>query len=1281
MFRRHSGFRSVFDRSPSKHRPAVRKRRRPGKISAFESLEPRAMLAILGLPAAGDQSGNPITLIADTLDPVNTLDIVLDDTTNPGSVTATITANGTTVQVWNFDNLIEFTGTDDADDTIDNKVTFTTPYEADVWGFGVPGSLTVTNWSAYGRFASSTPPLADVRVNLFNADSLDSLAGSLGGTSAATIAGEFQSPTDLTVAGRTGAAISVTSNVGITDSGSQAIAAYNLTLTSTNGKVDLDANIATRSDLTIEAQNAPLSLGDVAARSISSTQGDIEITNLVGPITLDNAAILANAGSITVKTPNVLDATVGTSLSVPLVFNPVTGDGLVSLEGLLGLKLPAAMPVTAGRLELITNSVTPVVLNATSVATLRADIGGSLTLTTDVPLTITDFNPLVPSVQIAAQNVTIVAERGIRVVDGFDISGTLCLSTWTGAGVPTFDVEFVTTATGDNPLATAPFAGTLRDMIEYVNANTILPASAAAGVTRQPMSLLFDEPGSPVALGGTVTLQAVLPGLARAVTFDATLPDGTFVALDGGDSVSDGLTLGSGSSGSTVRGAHFHGFTNAGVRIESRGNLLSGLTLGADRGGNVAPNAIGVELSGPQAVQNTIGIGTIGVDTGNRIVANSVAGILVRSGANYNTITGNVIGENGTGLGNLDGIAVLNSIGTIIGGTRPALANSITANTRHGIRLTGVNGVAPAYGTLVVGNEISANDVSGVTIEGGRRNVIGGLTAAAANAITGNGVGVQVVSNGLARTSGNEIYGNVIADNTTGGVLIDQGFGNLVQGNSITDSDTGTSEWGVRIFRASVGSGQGANRVFQNTVSGHGDDGAAAPALTGGIVLENASGQVIGGMGTLANRVTENRGSGIVIVGGVGVNGSTRNVVEGNYVGTDAAGSYLGNAYDGIRIQGGLANTVRANTVRFSDSVANAGVGISIHNAIPATPSLGNVIVSNSVAENDTGILVSGSGGTVVGGPVAGQGNWVFGNMQSGVVVRASTSTGASTGTVIRNNRIGLATRTAAAGNGGFGIDLQSTVGTVVDRGNTVANNDAGGVRVQGGRNITIGSTTGAGNSIWSNLGNGVEIRDPAVPGRTEAVVVAGNDIRDNDGFGVSVAAASAAASRVSAVTIGRPVPVSRPTASTNTIVGNASGGVQVDRAQAVSVVGNSIASNGGPGISLVGGANGGVVAPTLASAAPRVIGQKSPQYDVRGGIGRTGTGTEQQIYLVDLYGTNTATSRQVFLGRVVAVVRAGAASASFRAIVGAAGQRYDQIVATATLGTGTSEFSNAVSL
>jgi hypothetical protein len=1254
-----------------------RRHRRASARSAFERLEGRALLAITGLPGAGSQGGAPIVLSADTVDAENTLTIVLDDTTTPGFVTATIDDGVSSVQVWDFGDSITFVGTTDTDGSVTNVVNFTTPYETALEGFGVfGGPLTPTEWNAWGRFGVSPTPLADIQVTLLYADELFAEAGSLGGP-ASTIAGDFQSPTAPAVGG---SVVALTSAVGISDALNVGIGAYELTLAASNGAVAIDASIATTSDLLVSAVNAPLTLGG-GARTVTSTAGDITIRNTVGPIALDNTAVTASSGFVTVETPNTLSVTNASSFTAPLAYDVATSAGLVHLEGLLGLVLPVTLPITAGRLELVTNSAAPVQLLSTSVASLQTDIQGDLSFASDVPLAITDFDAATPSVQVTARNVTIQAEAGLRVVDGIDAAGTLCLTTWSGAGVPTVPVEFVVTSTSDNPLASAAFAGTLRDMVEYANANTLFPAAITAGVTVQPMRILFDEPGSPVAGAGTVTLQEALPALARAVTIDGTLPDGTFVAISGGNTVSNGVTLGTGSSGSTVSNATFHAFANAGVRVESADNLLTGLILGetVSGGGPLAsPNAIGIELYGPQAVRNTVGIRTLGVDVGNRIVANSIAGVMVRAGANYNTIVGNVIGAIDAGFGNFDGIAVLNSIGTTIGGTQTALANTIFGNARHGIRLTNVNGVAPAYGTLVIGNSIAANSVSGVTIEAGSRNVVGGFTAASANTITGNGVGVQMVSRGIVATKGNGVYGNAITNNTFGGVSIDQGYANLVQGNTITDSSEGTSSWGVRIYRSTVGVGVAANQVFQNLVSGHGDADPDVAPLTGGIVVENASGQVIGGMGTLANTVTSNRGSGVVVIGGVGVNGSSRNLINGNYVGTNSLGESLGNAYDGIRLQGAVATTVRANTVRGTRGLESpAAVGISVHNALPASAALGNVVVSNSVSGNGTGLLVSGSRSTVVGGAVSGLGNWVFGNQANGIEVRNSDATGASSGTVIRNNQIGLATRTTAAGNGGYGIDLQSTVGTIIDTGNTIANNTAGGIRVEGGRVISVGSAAGLGNAIWGNGGDGVEVLEPATAlARTEVVTVAGNAIRDNAGYGVSVAGG-----RVSGITIGRAVPVNRPTAAANSIVGNVSGGVLVDAAQAVSIVGNSIASNGGLGIELLNGANTGVTAPLLTSAVPRVVGQKSPQYDVRGSVFRTGDGTQPQTCLVDIYGTNTATSRQVFLGRVVVTIREGANAASFRLIVGAIGAAFNQIVATATLGAGTSEFSSPVNV
>ncbi|MEI7781003.1 MAG: hypothetical protein WCJ18_03650, partial [Planctomycetota bacterium] len=107
--------------------------------------------------------------------------------------------------------------------------------------------------------------------------------------------------------------------------------------------------------------------------------------------------------------------------------------------------------------------------------------------------------------------------------------------------------------------------------------------------------------------------------------------------------------------------------------------------------------------------------------------------------------------------------------------------------------------------------------------------------------------------------------------------------------------------------------------------------------------------------------------------------------------------------------------------------------------------------------------------------------------------------------------------------------------------------------------------------------------------------------------------------------------------------------------------------------------ANGAVKAPALSVVAPRVASQASPQIDVRGSVSRTGTDTGAQTVWVDIYGTNTATNQQFFLGRVAVTIAAKASTASFRVMVTRAGLRFNQVVATSTLGAGTSEFSESL--
>lgn len=1266
------------------------------------------MLAIV-LPTAGDQAGNPISLFSDTADAENTLQISYDDTTNPGFVTATITAAGDvtasqTKVYWNFGS-ISFTGNADTDGAITNNVVLSTPYQANVVGFGSAGSqlpLSQTNWQVDADFATipDTVP-SPAFLDLINADSLDVKAGTLGASKASTIAGEFQSPTDLSVAGRTGAIVSLAdSTVGITDSLNGAVRTYGLTLNSTNGGIAFDADVATTANLTVKGNAGSLLLGGSSPREFSSSTGDINVTSVSGPITVTGVGFQSLMGGTSITTPSSLTISGATSgFTAAATYSPTATevpDGLVRLQGTLSLTLPSALPVTAGRLQLSTSGAAPLALTALSVASLTSTTRGSLAVANAIPLAISDFNSLTPTVEIVATDVSIQSPAGIRVVDGINASGKVVLSTFVSGttSVPSVPVDFVVTGAGDNPRASDPFAGTLRDMVEYVNANRILSAASAAGITTQPMRLLFDESGSKIAAAdaGVITLSASLPAILKPVTLEGSLPgpsadyptdlDG-IVGIDGNNKVSTGFVLGAGSSGSTLRDVAFYKFRDAGLRVESADNLIAGLNLGADRT-NQAPgngNTIGVDIAGPSAVRNVVGIRTIGVDSGNYIVGNKI-GVRISGRANFTGVYGNTIGD--VDVGNDEGIQVISSVGTIIGGTQADLRNTISNNTANGIRLTSVSAVSVPYGTQVVNNDISNNNAAGVLVEGGGGNLLGGTAAGAGNTLTGNGVGVLMQSLGTGRTQGNQIVNNTIADSSLGGVLIDQGYANLVQGNVISDT-TQSSDWGVWIFRAPKAFGIGPNQVFQNSVSGSGDG-----RLNGGIVVENSVGQVIGGPGTHANTVFGNNGSGIVIVGGTGVNAAMSNLVEGNMVGMDTMGAKNGNAFDGIRIQGSVGNTVRGNTVQYQDSSANNSAGISVNDAIARNAAMGNTIVLNTVSDNHVGIGVSGGAFTAVGGRVSGLGNWVFGNTSDGIRVESSGASGSAISTVIRGNRIGIGTGTAVAGNAGNGINLVSTVGTTVDQGNLVAYSGLDGVRIEGGRNAVIGSAlAGLGNVVRDNEGDGISVVAP-VAGRTEAVRIAGNTVRGNLGNGISVAdtfSTSASTARVSGITIGRVASVRSPDASSNTIVGNDKAGVRVDLAQAVSIIGNSITGNlGEKQIELVNDANAilspttaSVFAPFLTVASPRVARQASPQYDVRGTVARTGTGTGAQTVLVDIYGTNIATNEQFFLGRVTVTIRANGASGSFRVIVGQAGKRFGQIVATSTLGAGTSEFSEPV--
>ena len=107
-------------------------------------------------------------------------------------------------------------------------------------------------------------------------------------------------------------------------------------------------------------------------------------------------------------------------------------------------------------------------------------------------------------------------------------------------------------------------------------------------------------------------------------------------------------------------------------------------------------------------------------------------------------------------------------------------------------------------------------------------------------------------------------------------------------------------------------------------------------------------------------------GAGNLISGnniGLYLGSATKNVIQGNWIGIDVLREQLGNSGDGVRLDGGAAdNTVGGTATSDMNTIAyNGGAGISIM----AADSIGNAISGNSIHDNGgLGIDLNGDGVT-----------------------------------------------------------------------------------------------------------------------------------------------------------------------------------------------------------------------------------------------------------------------------------------------------------------------------
>ena len=547
------------------------------------------------------------------------------------------------------------------------------------------------------------------------------------------------------------------------------------------------------------------------------------------------------------------------------------------------------------------------------------------------------------------------------------------------------------------------------------------------------------------------------------------------IVVDGSQIIPQTFTPTSGlliySASNQVKNLSFQGFSWNGLTLEladATNNTIAGCWLGLDStGSNAAPNAYQGILIVQGASRNTIG-GTNALAR-NVISGNSQYGLWISdTNTTGNVVLGNYIGTDATGsfaVSNaLGGIGLFtSSAGQVIGGTNTLARNVISGNVSAGIWISGAG----------VSNNVVENNFIGLNAAG---------NAAIANSV----VGIYVING--ARS--NAVLNNVLSGNASDGLrLSDAGTSaNLVQGNFIGTDATGATPVPNGFLGLSIYTG-----ATNNTVGGTSD--------------------------TARNVISGNYSEGLRIQG----LGASWNLIEGNFIGTDASGtSAVPNGWTGLTIFSGAASNTIGGT---SLGTRNILSGNSTYGLVVSDPGTSeNLIEGNyfglstsgtAPLPNYTGVLItSGATSNTFGGTSSAARNIISGNNGSGIEISSSAAANFVQGNYIGTDPTGV----NATANGGEGIYMHDGAsgnfigGAAAGAGNVISGNTLRGIFAYGTNtsyNLIQGNLIGTAANGASALGNhwdGIVFFDGAssnVVGLSTSGAGTGNTIAFNGFTGV----------------------------------------------------------------------------------------------------------------------------------------------------------------------------------
>ena len=325
---------------------------------------------------------------------------------------------------------------------------------------------------------------------------------------------------------------------------------------------------------------------------------------------------------------------------------------------------------------------------------------------------------------------------------------------------------------------------------------------------------------------------------------------------------------------------------------------------------------------------------------------------------------------------------VTNTNDTGAGSLRQAItdANAIAGQTdtiAFNIPGSGVQTISPASALPTLTDPVI---IDGYTQPGASANTLAtGNNAVLLIELNGSGAGAG--ANGLTISSGNStVRGLVINRFSASGLLLQTGGGNTVAGNFLGTNVAGTAALGNGAF---------------------------------GLNIVSSPNHTIGGTTPAArNLISGNNSEGLAIQGA----GSANNVVQGNYIGTDAAGAAdLGNNASGVFISGAGPNIIGGTNAAARNVISgNNNAGVVVASAANGNVIQGNFIGSNAsgasgVGNTFDGVQVQISSNNLIGGAGAGESNLIAFNSR-GVAITANGSAGnrISANSIFSNSQLGI---------------------------------------------------------------------------------------------------------------------------------------------------------------------------------------------------------------------------------------------------------------------------------